>query len=160
VSSARLGGSSGRLVPSRRRRVQTAEGREMRCHSPNLSRLLQEMNLVFLEADAEGCLVCVEGPLADVIGYSEEELLGRRFSDLIAPVSRSFADAQLEEWTHSAAASTSTVPIRSSEGSILFIDVLAAPVVKDGRPVGVRLFAHTAAPPDDESTPTARRKPN
>src|SRR5690349_17538010 len=103
----------------------------MRCHSPNLSRLLREMNLVFFEVDAEGCLVCVEGPLADVIGYSEDELLGRRFSDLIAPVGRSFAEAQLEDWTHSEAASTYTVPIRSSEGSILYIDVLAAPVVKD-----------------------------
>jgi PAS domain S-box-containing protein len=127
----------------------------MRCQSPDLSRVLDEMNLVFLEADAEGRLVCVEGPLADVLGYSEEEVLGRRFCELAAPMSRSFAESQLEEGLRAdASASTYTMPIQSAYGSIVFIDVLAAPVVREGTPVGIRLLAHTAAAHLDGSTPT------
>jgi len=91
------------------------------------------------EADPEGRFLFVNRTALELSGYAEDELLSSvRFLDIIDPSDRPKAAARLARVTAGEKPVPSEFLARRKDGTTLPLLVLTHPLLKDGRPAGLR----------------------
>lgn len=101
--------------------------------------LARSLPIAVYEADLEGRMTFVNRTAVEWSGYSEAELLsGFPVSRILIEPDRARAAAKIAQILASGKAESGEYSARRKDGSAFPVFVVSSPVIKDGRPVGVR----------------------
>ena len=89
--------------------------------------------------DAEGTITYISPAIKQVLGYDPEEVIGRKFTELIPPRAQSLGIEAFERNRQGLPTQSAELEVLRKDGSIAVVESNAIPIMKDGRFTGIQV---------------------
>ena len=103
--------------------------------------LFENANEVIYTHDLAGYFTSLNAAAVRLTGYTHEEALGLRLTDLVTPESRDVVRAMLDRRLSGEREALRELTIRAKDGRVLSLEVSTRLILEDGEPVGVHGIA-------------------
>jgi PAS domain S-box-containing protein len=141
VSAVAVRGNDGRVVSFEGIvediTARKAAEREVILQKAYLEHLFQSAPEAIVLHDSDDRILNVNAEFTRLFGYGREEAIGRRINDLIAPPDLAEEASFLSDLVKHGERVERDSCRRRKDGSLVEVSILGAPLVRDGKPVGV-----------------------